>query len=500
MKYIVSGAKMKEIDSYSIQTIGIPGPVLMERSALAVADAVEKKAGKKDRILAVCGTGNNGGDGVASCRLLKEKGYDVEVLILGDEKRATESTKLQIRIARNLGVPILNNAKIKEYNVIIDAIFGIGLDKAIGGIFETVINEINSGNNRVFAVDIPSGIHSASGKIMNAAVRADYTITFGLYKMGLVLYPGRDYAGEVILADIGFPKAAVDAVKPEAFLYEPEDLCRLPKRMNYSNKGTFGKVLVIAGSKNMCGACLLSAKAAYRTGAGLVKVLTVEDNRTVMQADLPEALLSTYDPANLKSKLEVDRITKELSWATAVVIGPGMGITGPSGQLLDIVMHGTEVPVIVDADALNILSGRNEPAEEKLDFSRNVILTPHLLEMARLYECSVETIRENIIETAISATKGKKFTLALKDARTIVTDGSKIYVNVSGNNGLATGGSGDVLTGIIAALLAQGMEQFEAASLGVYLHGLAADYAVQEKNHYSLMASDIIEALCDVIK
>ena len=507
MKYVADGAVMKALDNYTIQNIGIPAMVLMENSALAVADTVMAHIDKQDRILAVCGTGNNGGDGVAAARLLKEKGYHVAVLILGDEKRATDQTKQQLFIAKNLGVPILNNARISEYNVIIDAVFGIGLSKPVGGIFESVINEINSNENKVFSVDMPSGIDAASGRVMQTAVKADYTVTFGLNKKGLILFPGSDYAGTIVLKDIGFPKAAVEAIKPDTFVYGPEDLKRLPVRSKYSNKGNFGKVLIIAGSKNMCGACFLSAKAAYRTGAGLVKVLTVEDNRNIVQTALPEAILSTYNPIDLKNKLEVDRIIQEVAWATTVVIGPGIGITGASDQLLDIVMSRTKVPIVLDADALNILSGRkqyigkeNQEERNDLDLPSHMILTPHLKEMARLLDCSVEEVRADIVNTAVNTVKSKEFILALKDARTVVTDGKKVYINTSGNHGMATGGSGDVLTGIIAALLAQGMERFEAAALGVYIHGLAADYAVSEKSFYSLIASDIIEALPYILR
>lgn len=514
MRYVVDEERMRRIDRFTIQNIGIPALVLMEKSAMAVAEGVIKAedetgrqlVNKKDRILAVCGTGNNGGDGIAACRLLREKGYLADILILGDEKRASEQTRQQLQIARNLDVPVLNNTKLKEYNVIIDAIFGIGLDKPVAGIFEAVIKEMNQEENLVFSVDVPSGIHSGSGKVMHEAVRADYTITFGLMKQGLLLYPGCEYAGKVTVADIGFPPKAVEAVQPEVFYYEPEDFLKLPKRMKYSNKGTFGRVLIIAGSRNMCGACFLSGKAAYRTGAGLVKVLTVEDNRNIMQTLLPEAVSTTYNPADFKNKLEIDRIIKEMAWATAIVIGPGMGINGASEKLLDIVLENAKVPVVVDADALNILAARcslcEEETEERLSsltLSNNMILTPHLMEMARLLDKDVEEIRRNIMDTAARTAGNQGCTVVLKDARTIVSDGKQSYINISGNNGMATGGSGDVLTGIIVALLAQGMDHFEAAALGVYLHGLAADYAAKKGSCYSLMAGDIIEALSYVL-
>lgn len=503
MKYLVDAAKMKTIDEYTSNVIGIPSLVLMEKAAMAVAQVMQSKITKKDRILAVCGTGNNGGDGIATIRMLKGLGYDADVLIIGDEKRATDQTKQQLLIARNLDVKVYNNVNVSEYTVIIDAIFGIGLSKSVVGVFEQIIEAINTSDNKVFSIDIPSGIQADNGKVMNIAVKADYTITFGVNKIGLVLHPGCEYAGEVIVADIGFPVKAVEYVKPSVFYFEKEDLSRLPLRKNYSNKGTFGKVLIIAGSRNMSGACYLSAKAACRSGAGLVKVLTVEDNRSIIQSLLPEVILSTYDPNNLKNKLEVDRIVQELKWATSIVVGPGIGISVASDHLLDIVLNNTNVPIVIDADALTLLAGKTQyisKDNEKecycdIDLPANVVVTPHLKEMSRMLDCDVSNVQENLFTVAMNAVKGKRYVLALKDARTIVSDGGRCYINLSGNNGMATAGAGDVLTGIIAAMLAQGMERFEATALSVYVHGLAGDEATKLKSVYSLIASDIIEAL-----
>nr|WP_294489823.1 NAD(P)H-hydrate dehydratase [uncultured Anaerosporobacter sp.] len=503
MKYLVDAAKMKAIDEYTSNMLGIPSLVLMEKAAMAIVELIRSKITRNDRILAVCGTGNNGGDGIATVRMLKGLGYNADVLIIGDEKRATDQTKQQLFIARNLDVKVYNNVKVSEYTVIIDAIFGIGLSKPVVGVFEQIIESINTCDNKVFSVDIPSGIHADNGKVMNIAVKADYTITFGVNKIGLVLYPGCEYAGEILVADIGFPKKAIEYVKPSVFYYEKEDLTRLPLRKNYSNKGTFGKVLIIAGSRNMSGACYLSAKAACRTGAGLVKVLTVEDNRSIIQSLLPEAILSTYDPSNLKNKLEVDRIIQELKWATSIVIGPGIGISAASDHLLDIVLNHTNVPIVIDADAITMLAGKSQyisKDNEKecycdIDLPENVVVTPHLKEMSRLLDCEVFNVKENLLPVTVNAVKGKRYVLALKDARTIVSDGVRSYINLSGNNGMATAGAGDVLTGIIAAMLAQGMDRFDATALSVYVHGLAGDKAIESKSVYSLIASDIIEAL-----
>ena len=503
MQYILDAKKMKSLDEYAIQNIGIPAMVLIERAALSIFNQVKRKINNQDTILVICGTGNNGGDGIAAARLLKEEGYVVSVLLIGDESHVSEQTKLQLSIAKYLGVNILNNAKVSAYNVIVDAIFGIGLSKAVEGIYEAIINEINESKNTVFSVDIPSGIRAEDGQIMNVAVKADYTITFGYNKIGLVLYPGCEYAGEVLVEDIGFPKIALDSVKPDTFIYTKSDLDRLPKRREYSNKGTYGRVLIIAGSKNMSGACYMAAKAAYRAGAGLVKVLTVSENRSILQTLLPEAILSTYDSVDLDNQTKINLIIRDINQASAIVIGPGMGISRDSNQLIDLVLTYAKVPVVVDADAITMIAERKDYVTQysgttnynDINLPRDIIITPHLKEMSRLLGCETRQISEKILESARTATESKEYILALKDARTIVSNGTHFYINCSGNNGMATAGVGDALTGIIAAFVAQGMKSYDATCLGVYVHGLAGDAVAMKKGAYSLMATDLIEAL-----
>lgn len=506
LKEIVDSRQMKEIDLYTIDHIGIPSIVLMERAAWQVTEVVKKFTEKKEKILAVCGRGNNGADGIAVARMLSMSGYQVDILLLGEEKSASAEMKQQLNIVINLGISIYNNIKMNEYTIIIDAIFGIGLNKPVYGIYEQIIKQINTGNHTVFAVDIPSGLSANTGKPLNIAVKANYTITFGMNKLGLILYPGCEYAGEVTVADIGFPRVAIDNVKPNYFTYDSRDIQKLlPMRMDYSNKGTYGKVLVIAGSTNMCGACFLSGKAAYRTGAGLVKILTVEDNRSIIQNLLPEAILSTYDPYLHGDKAEKDKILSDIEWASIIVLGPGIGVNSKSEEIFDLVIQNSNVPVIIDADAINILANRMSNKQNRLEelasyLSDHTILTPHLKELSRLTGISVEEIKNDLIGTADKCTLNNHLTYTIKDARTIVAYENMRYINTSGNNGMATGGSGDVLTGIIAALIAQGLNTNEATVLGVYLHGLAGDKAAEKKGKYALIASDIIEALADICR
>lgn len=488
MEYIVDGTGMKQLDSFTMGEIGVPSMVLMEQAAVAVTNVLLKKIKENDSIIILAGPGNNGADGVAIARLLVLRGYSVVVYIMGEESHFTKQLSAQIGIAKKIGVKFINNAKMSEYTIVVDAIFGIGLSKPIIGDMEALIRSVNAGKNLVLAVDIPSGIHAGSGNILGTAIKADITVTFGYKKIGMLLYPGCEYTGELVTADIGFPSLQFAGINPAGTIYHKEDLNKLPFRPNTSNKGTYGRVLVIAGSKNMSGAAYLSAKAAYRMGAGLVKILTAKENRVILQTMLPEAIISTYDAG---------AIEQELAWATTVVFGPGIGVSNQSRKLLQLVIQHATVPTVIDADGLNLLAEQGRL--EEMALPSNVILTPHLKEMARLLHSSVSEIKEHLVETATAATRESDFILVLKDARTIVSNANSLYVNMSGNNGMSTGGAGDVLTGVIAGLLAGGLPPYQAACLGVYIHGLAGDFAKEKESEYSLLATDIIDCISKIL-
>lgn len=510
MKYIVDSMEMKNIDNDTINEVGIPSMVLMERAALEVMQVVTNNITIKDKIVVVCGNGNNGADGVAIGRLLFLKGYEVSIKLLIEETACKVDLRNQIKIARNLGINIDNKVDLNEYTIVIDAIFGIGLNSQVSGIYSEFINLINQGNYIVFSVDIPSGLSADTGKPMNISIKANYTITFGYEKIGLLLYPGAIYAGKVIVTDIGFPDIARQKTNPRYITFEKKDLNLIPKRYDYSNKGTYGKVLVIAGNINMAGASYLSAKAAYYMGTGLVKVMTPSENRIILQSLLPEAVLITYDNTKWNETIK-EKLIEELASVNVVVFGPGLGVGLFSETMFDNVIENCKVPLILDADGINILGKRlddNESMDEPLERVKKIasilpngtILTPHLKELSRLLKISVNDITSNITQVADLCTKYNSNIFALKDARTIVANKEQRYINCTGNNGMATAGSGDVLTGIIAGLIAQDLEPFTSTMLGVYIHGLAGDIGSENKGNYSLMASDIIEALPHVLK
>ena len=535
MIYLANSREMKAIDGYSIQTVGIPSMVLMERAALAAALRIREAlegAGAPDsgcwggaacaggenaccavpglaigatacggaknvapRIVAVCGSGNNGGDGLAVARILHTWGYEVSWYMAGDAAKATPETKQQMEILKNLGIgECAYPGGLYGADVIVDAIFGIGLTREVGGHFAEVIETINQCRALVCAVDIPSGVCTDTGKVLGCAVRADMTVTFGENKLGLVLYPGAQLAGHVYVENIGFAPSAARKAGIHTFAYEKTDIAAgLPKRQAYSNKGTYGKVLVIAGSPDMAGACYFSARAAYGCGCGLVRVFTVRENHDVLLQKLPEAVLTTYDHRHVDFSLLQDA----LSWADSVVLGPGLSTEAYALDIVSYTLKNCRVPLVMDADGLNLLA-KNPYLWEQVP--KNTVLTPHIGEMARLMERSPGDIAGNLLEVCQSFSGDHHVICALKDARTVISDGQEIYINLSGNHGMATGGSGDVLSGIIGGLLAGGLKPLTAASFGCFIHGCAGDEACKAKGAYGLLASDIIQYMSKVIR
>ncbi len=512
MKYLMTGGQMKMIDRYAMKEIGIPAAVLMERAALGVAGTVEALAGelcagqgaeasenaKAVRICAVCGTGNNGADGIAAARILHNRGYRVIAVIAGDRQRQSEEFCLQCRIAEKLGMDLVEWKDFipGKYDIIIDAIFGVGLWRPVEGQYREAVRMINgAGAKRVVAVDMPSGIHSDHGQVMGEAVRADVTVTFGYRKLGSAFYPGKEYCGELKLWDIGFPADSHGHIGEEipAVTYDGEDLKRIPKRPESGNKGTFGKVLVAAGSADMGGAAYLSALAAYRMGAGLVKIMTAEENRDRMQQLLPEAILAAYRPEDAREDPEAFRkaIERECAWADVIVLGPGIGQGEGTFELVRGFLTSAYVPVVLDADGLNVTARHPELTQY---FTENIIVTPHVGEMSRLTGISAEDIKKEPAAAAADYSSRHGIVCVLKDAVTVVSgrDG-QCYVNGSGNSCMAKAGSGDVLTGVIAGLLAQGLEPWDAGTLGVYLHGLAGDAVRRRQGAYGMLARELAD-------
>ncbi|CCX85446.1 yjeF domain protein [Clostridium sp. CAG:590] len=494
MQYIVTKKEMQAIDAYTMDKIGIPSAVLMERAALSVVEEIERLNVSHGRVLIVVEGGNNGGDGLAVGRILLERGYKVDIYYIGGFEKVSQGFQQQWSILHHMGVRFRKTIPNKEYAVIVDGIFGVGLSREVQGVQKKAIEAMNHMDAIKVAIDIPSGIDATTGEVLGTAFYADYTVTFGLKKLGMFFLDGIDACGTVICKPIGFPAQALAHVKPMIYAYDNSDLDKLPKRVNNSNKGTYGRVAVIAGSKNMSGAAFLCSKAAYSTGAGLVKIYTHESNRTILQSQLPEAVMMTYD--DYEGALAC--IEDALQWATVIVVGPGLGVDTVSERMLYELLMNAEVPMVVDADALNILSNNIELLRTS---SVQIIMTPHMKEMSRLIQRPVEEIAKNRFAIAREFAKKMQVTLVLKDAKSIATNGGQqTYMNLAGNNGMSTGGSGDVLAGIIAGMLAGGLTLADAARMGTYVHCCAGDLAAERKGNYAMLASDIISYIGEVMR
>lgn len=496
MKYLVSAEEMKRYDKNTIQQLCIPSLVLMERAAYGVFEEIYSRFSKESRILVVAGYGNNGGDGLAAGRILAEAGFFVEYVLVGDKKKISQETKVQLSVLKQCGQTVFDTFPKKAYDIMIDALFGAGLSRPLEGEYEKAVRKMNESNATKVSVDIPSGIDADTGAVMGEAVRADVTVTFAFYKKGHMLYPGAEYTGDLVCKKIGITEQSFLEKPPAVFFLEKEDGRKLlPKRKKDGNKGTFGKVLVVAGSRNMSGASLLCAKSVYRMGAGLVKILTVEENREILQTALPEAILETFS----RETFEQETLEKVFSWADCVVMGPGMGRDKQAAQIAGFFFKHFKKPLVADADALYLLS-ENPGWLSCFSGERKLVITPHAGEFAGLMKKSVAECKMQPFLLPSEYAKENKVCVVYKDARSVIAgpDG-RLCLNVSGNEGMAAAGSGDVLCGMIGGLLAQGMPAFEGAALGAFLHGLAGDVAAKALSSYGVMAKDIIEKLPEVL-
>ena len=492
MELLVTGNQMKKLDTFTIQEMGVPSLVLMERAGLAVYDEMLREGFPLTRTLVLCGGGNNGADGVVIARLLFLAGYDVDVCILGNPGHFTEEMKKQIDIGKNYGISFVNTFLPNEYTTIVDAVLGVGLSREVSGKYKDAILLINDCQGKVVSVDIPSGISADTGAVLGAAVKADLTVTFGYRKAGLCFYPGAAYAGKIIVADVGIYKDKRAVLKPELCACTFQDLQKL-KRLPEGNKGSFGKIFLVAGSRNIFGAAYLSGYGAMKTGAGMPKVCTAREHRQMFSC-FPEAMLQVYD-----ENTDLEAMMKEgMDWADVYGIGPGIG-TGPLAEaLLEILLANGKKPLVIDADGINLLRGRKELLK---NYPGGTILTPHLGEFSRLTGVSVEEWKKNPIEITGKTAEELHTVLICKDARTVIAENQeKVCINLSGNDGMATAGSGDVLTGILLSVLAQRKgELFGSACLGVYLHGVAGDLAAEKKGRAGMLAKDIAQAAASIL-
>jgi hydroxyethylthiazole kinase-like uncharacterized protein yjeF len=510
---VVTPGQMSEIDRVSICRYGIPGVVLMENAALRVVEELDTDlAGLRGKtIVMFAGKGNNGGDVFAAARHLVSKGAKVCVYMLAEKDSIKGDARINLNILEQIGAEVnelsahssMDTVKsvLQNADAVVDGIFGTGLNKGVTGLAYDAINLINDSDRWVLAVDIPSGLNGETGKVMGACVKANKTVTFGLPKLGLVVHPGCEYAGELVTADIGIPKAAVMSVKPGIELLDEEYVSGLmPLRYKNSSKGDYGKVLIITGSTGMTGAGALSGRSALRTGAGLVNLGVPSALTGIYDSLLEEAVTIPLEDrgAGVLSRDSLRQIEEYMKGKSVIAVGPGLSVNGDIVELTAGIIQKAEAPLVLDADALNAVS-RDISVLKSL--RSQAVLTPHPGEMGRLMGISAREVQENRIETAEELSRRWNVVTVLKGSRTVVAlpDGTK-FINTTGNSGMATGGSGDVLTGIIAGLIAQGLTPSDAAAAGVYIHGYAGDRAAFNKGEHGMTAGDIADELPYVIK
>lgn len=503
---IASAEQMREIDYAAIHDYGIPGVVLMENAGVEVAKQLEtvfvNLQGKNICIFA--GKGNNGGDGFVAARHLANQGAYVKVLLFADKDDIKGEAQTNLDIIELMDIEVLFVKTVRDWDkvklvagladCIIDALLGTGFKGELSPGILQAINIINSLDKLIVAVDIPSGIYADTGQSAEAAVKADYTITFGLPKPGLMFYPGASCAGVLSVADIGIPANLLNNTGIQQNIITTSLVQKiLPCRQPAVHKGDTGKVLIIAGSAGLTGAAVLTSLGALRAGAGLITLGIAASLQPVLAVKMTEVMTKALPEVTGALGTEAVKPIIELTAkADVLAIGPGLGLLEMTGEMVREVIKQVNAPLVIDADALNalidntgILAGLNVPA----------VLTPHPGEMARLTGLNIEEVNKDRIKAARDAAKLWCSTVVLKGARTVVAfpDG-EVYINTTGNAGMATGGMGDVLTGIIAAIIAQGASSKAAAIAGVYLHGLAGDVLAQS-GQIGLAAGDVAQAI-----
>lgn len=490
--------QMRNVDRIAIEEYNVPGIVLMENAAIASVCEIEKQLNKKSKISVFCGKGNNGGDGLAIARHLFNKGYDVCVYLVDDTAFSPDAL-INYNIIRKMGIKIDSayNAdfSMSDNDVIVDAIFGTGFKGEIDGQISAVVEMINKSEAYVFSVDVPSGIDADTGMVSNNSVKADKTISLAAYKTGLLMYPAFDYAGEIVVKDISIPDEAFCKVGTKVFTTDKEFFrANMPAREKNSHKGDYGKLLVIAGSKGLSGAAYLSSQAAMLSGSGLVSLITPNEINGILERKTTEVM--TIPVPSLDGHISVlakEIIENKISNFDAVLFGPGLGNSKDVQEIVKMLLEKATVPLIIDADGINALANFPHILKTK---KCPVILTPHSMEFSRISKIPVLDIEKDRLGVSKAFSEEFDVTLVLKGSHTIVTapDGMQ-YINMTGNPGMATGGSGDVLGGIIASLVARGIPCHKASAMGTYIHGVCGDMAKNEFSEDSLIATDILNAI-----
>jgi NAD(P)H-hydrate epimerase len=513
---LVTAREMQEMDRQAIEAHGIPGLELMENAGRGATDVLlDQFAGRiKGAVGIVCGKGNNGGDGFVIARYLADRRIDVTVYLLTAAANVKGDAAANLKRLAALKIPVIEipdedsfsrvKSDLSRFDLLVDAILGTGLTSDVRGYFKTVINFINSLNRSgipVFAVDMPSGLNSDTGQPCGSCVRAQGTATFALAKIGHYSYPGVDYTGKLEIIDIGIPDAVVEAVGPKQYLLTAEQVrAAFPIRAADTHKGHTGHLLVIAGSTGKTGAAAMTAVSAMRAGAGLVTLGIAESLNSIMETQVLEAMTSPLPECGygILADTAIDDIVKLADGKNCLAIGPGIGQAEETRSLVKAVIRRINMPIVIDADGLNNIAGQTQLLKKR---KAPTVLTPHPGEMARLIGTNAAEVQQNRLACARDFATHFGVHVVLKGAATVIAhpDGS-VYLNATGNPGMASGGMGDVLTGVLAGFITQGFTLKAAAHAAVYLHGAAADTLAQTVGPIGYLAGEVMSAIPGEIK
>jgi len=510
---IVTADEMQQIDRRATAEFGIPSVLLMENAGLQVALAIERSfpACLRLPISIFCGKGNNGGDGFVAARHLLNRGRTVHVFLFGKEQETKGDAAINLHILRKMGIPIReiqdrtdlhrDLRMVEKSGLVVDALLGTGAIPPAKGLLGEAISFMNELKRPIIAVDIPSGLGADESQPLGDCVRADLTVTFALPKRSLVLYPAANFAGRLEVANIGIPRQLLQEPEIKLNLIESEEVARaFPPRKRDAHKGTFGHVLVIAGSVGKGGAAAMTGKAALRVGAGLVTLAVPASLTGAMEAKLDEVMKESLPetPEGTIAQSALEKILRLLEGKDCLALGPGLSTHPETKELVKNLIPQVRVPTVVDADGINALSLHLEALSQR---NGPLILTPHPGELSRLLSISTEEVQRNRVAIAQKFSSGFHVFLVLKGKGTIVSDPrGEAFLNPTGNPGMATGGSGDVLTGILAGIIASGAEISLALQAGVFIHGLAGDLAAQEWGEEPMIAGDVLAKVPEALR
>jgi len=509
MQIVLDAAQMSKIDRTAIEDIGIPGVVLMENAGRGIVQAIENFLGDiaKKQIVFFCGKGNNGGDGYVVARHLHNRGAQVSVFLAGKKEKIKGDALINLKILEQMGITVKEIASTDQVSLppridlVVDALLGTGVTGPVVGFFGELIRFMNDLGAPIISVDLPSGMETDTGAVHGDCVKAEMTVTMAHLKTGLLFSPARDFAGEVVIADISVPPEISERLKGNKFLVEADDVrSRLPKRKLDAHKTNCGTVVVFAGSVGMTGAATLTAISSLQAGAGLTKLGIPASLNPILEQKLTEVMTVPLAETNDQSisLTARDQIGELLDWAHVLAVGPGLSTHPDTVEFVKWLMTHVTKPMVLDADGINALSGAPEMIE---NYRSDLIITPHPGELARLIGTPIADILKDRLNAVRQLAQQWGKIIVLKGGPTVIAapDGN-LYINSTGNPGMATGGSGDVLTGIIAGLLAQKLSPLDAALVGVYLHGRAGDLAAEDLSQPGMIAGDISYYLPAAIK